>query len=297
MDEAGRAVTLGCLLVEARDRLQSASVTEAALDARLLVEHFTGTTRTEALAAPGKVVPADKVEAVRRAVERRLEGEPVHRILGYREFYGMPLRLSPGTLEPRPDTETLVDLVLPFARRVIEARGECRILDLGTGTGAIALALLGQLPAAHAVATDISSDALVTAGTNADIVGYGERFEPIQSDWFAKVNGRFHVIVSNPPYIATAVWNDLAREVRDFDPRAALDGGPDGLDAYRIIAAQAERHLVDGGIVGVEIGYDQRKAVTTLFAGHGYAELAHGRDLGGHGRALIFGRAEDVHSA
>jgi len=285
------------MLAEARNRLQSAGVTEAALDARLLVEHFTGTTRTEALASPGKALPANEVEAVRGAVERRLKGEPVHRILGYREFYGMRLQLSPGTLEPRPDTETLVDLVLPFARHATEAHGECRILDIGTGTGAIALALLGQLPMAHAVATDISSDALATARTNADIMGHGERFEPVLSDWFAKVSRRFHVIVSNPPYISTAVLNDLAREVRDFDPRAALDGGPDGLDAYRIIATQAKRHLVDGGIVGVEIGYDQRDAVTSLFASLGYAEMAHGRDLGGHDRALIFGRAEDVDGA
>lgn len=285
------AATLGGLIAEARRRLAECGVVDAGLEARLLVEHFTGTSRTQAIAAPQTPVSDADAQGVRAAVEKRAGGMPVHRILGYREFYGLKLALSPETLEPRPDTETLVDLVLPFARRIADEKGRCRILDLGTGTGAIALALLNDLPQAFAVGVDISEDALATAAGNADINGYGGRFRPLRSDWLAQVTGEFEIIVSNPPYIAAGEWASLSRDVREFDPRQALEAGADGLDAYRRIAASAAGHLADKGILAMEIGYNQKDAVTELFRSHGFRLEAAARDLAGHDRALVFAAA------
>src|SRR5690606_6983989 len=195
----------------------AAAVPDPGLEARLLVEHFTATTRAEAIAHPARPIAESAVHAVLAAAMLRGEGTPLHRILGYREFYGLPLVLSPETLEPRPDTETLVDLVLPEARRIAEAKGTCRILDLGTGTGAIALALLSVVPEALAIGTDISQEALATARRNADINGYGARFAALCSNWLERVEGRFDLIVSNPPYIATAELEKLPRDVREHD--------------------------------------------------------------------------------
>lgn len=292
MSKAAASMTLSALHAEARSALVAAGIANAAFDARLLVEHFTGTTRTQAIAAPEGAIEDRQCAALRAALARRSAGEPVHRILGYREFYGLRLRLSSATLEPRPDTETLVDLVLPFARRRVAGGGSCRILDLGTGTGAIALALLSKLPEAAAFGADLSADALDSAAANADILGLAPRFKTIRSDWFSEIEGHFDLIVSNPPYIATTVWAGLEREVHDFDPRLALDGGEDGLGAYRAIAGSVAAFLMPGGIVAVEVGHDQKSAVAALFAEHGFQVRAIARDLGGHERAITFGLDE-----
>jgi len=280
--------TLGALHREARGRLAEAGIDNAALDARLIVEHFTGTSRAEGIANPGCPVGAHGVAAVCDALRRRIAHEPVHRIFGHREFYGLDLRLSSATLEPRPDTETLVDLCLPFLRERAAAHARCGILDLGTGTGAIALALLSQIPEAVAVGTDISAEALETALSNANITGLKGRFEGIVSDWFEAVDGRFMLIASNPPYIRTRDIEALALEVRDHDPVKALDGGMDGLDAYRAIAAGARRHLEEHGRVAVEIGFDQRQDVIAIFEVEGFELGRSARDFGGNERALMY---------
>lgn len=279
--------TLAALLKSARQRLSQAGIEEAALEARLLVEHFTQTDRTMALAHPERAVSPPEARAVAAALDRRISGVPVHRIIGQRDFFGLTLRLSPETLEPRPDTEVLVDLVLPVLT-LHAASGGCRILDLGTGTGAIALALLQQLPSATALGTDIQPGALETAAANADLNCLGERFDTKVSNWFAEIDERFHAIVSNPPYISTKEIGTLSREVREHDPIQALDGGADGLDAYRIIADQAAAFLEPGGVVAVEFGYDQRDAVKALFQAQGFAVVGQSGDLGGHDRALMF---------
>lgn len=280
--------TLGALLTHVRGALQEAGQAEASLDARLLVEHFTGATRADSILDPGRAVDPGQAGAVQAALARRLAGTPVHRIIGERDFYGLRLKLSPGTLEPRPDTETLVDLVLPAMRAAAERHRACRVLDLGTGTGAIALALLREEPRATVVATDISRDALATASANADMNGLSDRFRPLVSDWFDEVEGRFHIIVSNPPYIASQEIAALPREVRENDPLAALDGGADGLDAYRAIAGGAAQHLEPAGVVAVEIGHDQADSVPAVFAEQGFV-LAHAAaDLAGVARALMF---------
>ncbi|TGQ82012.1 peptide chain release factor N(5)-glutamine methyltransferase [Mesorhizobium sp. M8A.F.Ca.ET.207.01.1.1] len=282
---------LGPLLRKARARLAAAGVDDPALDARLIVEHYSGTTRTQAIADPERMIEANAIAAIDDALRRRAGGEPVHRILGYREFYGLRLMLSPETLEPRPDTETLVEAVLPFVKAVAAREGVCRILDLGTGTGAIALALLSVVPAATATGVDISAGALAMAACNAVQFGLGGRFTTVQSDWFEKVSGRYHVIAANPPYIPSQDIGNLQDEVRDFDPRLALDGGVDGLNPYRIIAAEAARFLEAEGRIAVEIGHTQSNDVNDIFGAEGYAGGELFSDLGGNDRVLVFQRA------
>ncbi|TKT75217.1 peptide chain release factor N(5)-glutamine methyltransferase [Aquamicrobium sp. LC103] len=286
--------TLGALLAYVRKALENAGKAEAALDARILVEHFTGASRTDAVLDPGRAVGEEAALAVTEALRRRLAGEPVYRILGFREFHGLKLSLSSETLEPRPDTEALVDLVLPFVRDAAARDGACRILDLGTGTGAIALALLKEVEAAEAIGADISSQALATARANADISGNGGRFRTVCSDWFSDIEGRFHLVVSNPPYIRSDDMLHLQPEVRNFDPLRALDGGADGLHAYRQIAARANEFLMDGGLVAVEIGHDQREEVTVVFRAAGFMLADSTRDLAGNDRALAFRPLEAV---
>ena len=282
-------MTLGEILRVAQSRLSEAGVPNAALDARLIVEHLSGTSRTDAVARPGQVIAQETFDSVVSALDRRIAGEPVHRILGHREFYGLKLHLSRETLEPRPDTETLVDALLPFVRAISASLGTCRILDLGTGTGAIALALISQVSAASATGADVSADALATARRNADALGLGSRFETVESDWFSKITGVYHAIAANPPYIPTQELETLQDEVRNFDPRRALDGGADGLDPYRTIASQAHDYLEPGGLIGLEIGHAQKNDVTEIFQRAGYRLIEAMTDLAGHDRALIFG--------
>lgn len=288
-DSAPRS--LAGLLVSSRAALAEAGIADAALDARLIVEHVTGASRADAISTPGRIIDATAVAAVEQALVRRISGEPVHRIFGFREFYGLRLGLSADTLEPRPDTETLVDALLPLVRAVADKGDEaCRILDLGTGTGAIALALLASVEKAAATGVDVSTGALETARSNAVALGLGDRFTALKSDWFDEISGKFHVIAANPPYIRTDDLRSLEREVRDFDPVRALDGGSDGLDAYRQIAQSAEDYLEPDGCVGLEIGSTQKRDVMRLFAERGYRLLEARQDIADHDRVLVFHR-------
>lgn len=281
---------LADLLVEARTALTGADIEDAAFDSRLLVEHFSATTRTDAITRPDLVIAEDAVASTRAAIARRIAGEPVHRILGFRHFYGLKLFLSSETLEPRPDTETLVDAILPRLRQLAARKGACRILDLGTGTGAIALALLAETPQAAAVGVDISPNALATASRNASENGLSARFETVRSDWFENISGRYDVIVSNPPYIPSKELETLQREVREHDPARALDGGPDGLEAYRKIAEKVDVFLEPAGVVGVEIGHMQKQDVAGLFERFGLRLVDARQDFAGRDRVLIFER-------
>lgn len=272
--------------------MASADIDTPDLDARLLVEHFTGTSRGDAISSPGREIEPDTLAAVEAAIARRLAGEPVHRILGHREFYGLKLRLLAGTLEPRPDTETLVDAALPHVQAFVKREGQCRILDLGTGTGAVALALLAQAPQATAIGADVSTDALETAAGNARDLGLADRFRAVESDWFSNISDRYDVIVSNPPYIRRDEIQSLPANVRDFDPLAALDGGADGLDAYRKIASGCALHMSADAVLAVEIGYDQRNDVAKLFRESGYVIESFHRDLGGNDRVIVAKKAE-----
>lgn len=260
-------------------------------DARHLVSGVLGLSLTDMVTEGARVISAAEMEAVADAVARRKNREPVYRILGAREFYGLDFLLSPETLEPRPDTEILVEQCLPFLKRRITEAGRASFVDLGTGTGAIAITLLSQCPAAEGVATDISRGALETARGNALINGVAERLRLQKGSWFDAIEGRFDMIVSNPPYIVSNEIAALQPEVRDFDPLDALDGGESGLDAYRAIAAGADGHLAEDGIVALEIGADQKAAVTAVFAGAGFKLSVAAKDLGGNDRVLIFVRS------
>lgn len=276
--------TLAATLLAARRKLEAAGIAESALDARMLVEHMTGTSRSDALLRPDLIVTDAQAAAIDEALGQRIAGRPVHRIIGHRDFHGVRLTLSPATLDPRPDTEALVDMAL----EMLAGKPRPRVLDLGTGTGAIALAILSARPDATAVAVDISAEAVATASRNAEANGVADRCTGIVSDWFAAVEGRFDAILSNPPYIVSAEIAKLAVEVREHDPMLALDGGEDGLEAYRIIAHGASQHLASAGFVAVEIGHDQAESVPGVFLAEGLVEAGGRDDLSGIRRALTF---------
>lgn len=280
--------TLTEVLAAARRRLAGAGIRDAAGDARTLLMGLLDLTPTSFVTESGRSMDEAERRAVDAALDRRIAREPVHRILGRRAFSRLDLVLSPETLEPRPDTEILVDALTPYAEKIVGATGGCRILDLGTGTGAICLALLDLVPGATGVGADLSAGALETARRNADINGVADRFEAVESDWFAAVTGAFDIIVSNPPYIVRSVVGTLDDEVRLHDPILALDGGEDGLDAYRAIAAGAGAYLRENGLVAYEIGYDQKDEVTAIMREKGFSRIEAIKDLGGNDRALVF---------
>lgn len=285
--------TLAETLAAARRRLCEAGIADGAQDARLLIAGLLKLSSTAFVTDGARLLDASERAVIEDALARRVVREPVHRILGHRAFSRLDLMLSPETLEPRPDTEVLVDTLVPHALRMV-AGGGCRILDLGTGTGAICLALLDLVPGATGIGADLSTGALETARRNADINGVADRFETVESDWFAAVTGAFDIIVSNPPYIVRSVVGTLDEEVRLHDPILALDGGDDGLDAYRAIAAGAGAHLRENGLVAYEIGYDQKDQVTAIMREQGFARIEVVQDLGGNDRVLVFTRAGTV---
>jgi release factor glutamine methyltransferase len=217
---------------------------------------------------------------------RRLAGEPVWRILGEREFWGLPFRLSPATLEPRPDSEALVEAALAA---LPERRDDAlSILDLGTGTGCLLIALLSEFRAARGVGVDLSDEACATARGNAVLNGVADRALIRQGEWTRGLSQRFDLVVSNPPYISTAEIATLSPAVREHDPLLALDGGSDGLACYRALAAALPCVLAPGGLAILEIGAGQGPDVVAIMAEAGLDSLGSRRDLGGHERALVF---------
>jgi release factor glutamine methyltransferase len=285
---AGDGSRLGDVHREARARLAAAGIETADLDAHLLVEWATACDRLEMIRNPDRLIGEAVLAQLNTVLIRRINGESVHRIIGRRAFFGIELTLSAETLEPRPDTEALVELAISFLRQRIAQHGVADLIDLGTGTGAIALALLDQLEQLRAVGVDISHGALDTARDNAHLAGVSDRFAALQSDWFSEVAGSYDLIVSNPPYIPFLDIKGLQREVVLHDPIRALDGGPDGLTPYRIIAAQSRRYLRQGGAVALEIGYGQRRDVEVIFAEANFELSGVQNDIGGHERALLF---------
>ncbi|MBA2397525.1 MAG: peptide chain release factor N(5)-glutamine methyltransferase [Bradyrhizobium sp.] len=238
-------------------RFKSNAIDSAELDARLLVGAALGLDLTGLITAAQRQLTADEAARLEHFARRRLQREPVARILGHKEFWGLPLTLSASTLVPRPDTETVVELALELLRADGALSRALRIADLGTGSGAILLALLSELPNAHGFGTDISAEALQTATTNAAHSGLAKRATFIACDYATGLSGPFDLIVSNPPYIRSADIAGLAADIREYDPRAALDGGADGLDAYRALIPQAAGLLAPGAALVVEAGEGQ----------------------------------------
>ncbi len=283
--------TLSALFRKTVAAFEAAGLETPAEDARHLVSGVLGLSLTEMMTEGAREIDADEEAAVAAAVERRLAREPVYRILGAREFFGLDFMLSADTLEPRPDTEILVEQALAILKRTVQRKGSARFVDLGTGTGAIAVALLKNCAGTTALATDIADGALETARANALINGVADRFETACGPWLDAAKGRYDMIVSNPPYIVSDVIETLAPEVRDHDPARALDGGKDGLDAYRAIAAEASDHLAEDGVIALEIGYDQKDTVSEIFSANGFVLTDSHKDLGGNDRVVIFASA------
>jgi len=263
-------------------KLLRAGSSSPGLDARLLVEGSLGAENPD----PDLVLPDEALTRLEGFAVRRLTGEPVWRILGEREFWGLPFRLSPATLEPRPDSETIVETAL--AQLAGRREDELKLLDLGTGTGCLLIALLSELPQARGLGIDLSDEACRTAAGNAALNGVDGRATFRQGSWTEGLTGRFDLIVSNPPYIPSDEIATLSVEVREHDPLLALDGGADGLGPYRLFASTLPPLLAPGGVIVFEIGAGQGPDVVALMRAGGLEFRGSRNDLGGHERALIF---------
>lgn len=265
-------------LRQAIPRLQEAGLEDAARDARVLLAHALGIGHDRLTLKLPDEMTEPQAQSYEEALAARLARQPVAQITGRRLFWGLSFRVTRDTLDPRPETETLVAEALsqPFAR----------ILDLGTGTGCILLACLKSMPMARGLGIDISDAALQVAVGNTRDLGLEARARFRKSDWFANVTGSYDLIVSNPPYIAAAEMPALAPEVRDWEPHLALSPGGDGLEPYRIIARGAGARLMPGGRLLVEIGPTQGKAVADLFVAAGLGEVRILPDLDGRDRVV-----------
>ena len=274
----------------ARARLQDAGIESPAIDARLLLEAAAGATRTEIITDPYRLVTPEQAATLTGYLDRRIARQPVSHILGRKGFWKIMLNVTPDVLTPRPDTETVVEAAL---REWPE--GEARnVLDLGVGSGAILLSILADRPAAKGLGIDVSEEALAVARENAANLGLANRLALLRGDWTAGLGeSSFDVVVSNPPYIPSDDIAGLEPEVRDHEPRLALDGGADGHDAYRVLAPEILRVLKPGGRFLVEIGHDQSAQVEPLFVEAGAIEVSTLKDLSDRHR-VVWGRKKPL---
>lgn len=270
------------LYQDIRNRLKSAGVMDPGLESRVFLRDVLGASDGAILAGDDILATSEQLEVLNALLARREAGEPLSRVLGLREFWGLNFKLSPDTLDPRPDTETLIEAALNrFA-----VNPPRRILDIGTGTGCILISLLHEWPDATGVATDLSAGALETARANAQMNGVADRANFVQTSWAGGIEGPFDLIVSNPPYIVRDVVPNLDANVRNYDPILALDGGEDGLDAYRAILTEIKTLLSPGGIALFEIGFDQGESVPRLVEESGATPVAVIPDSGGNPRVV-----------
>jgi release factor glutamine methyltransferase len=275
-----RGIVYRDLVVE----LRGAGIETAELDARLLLSSVTGVSDVALISDPEVLIGADHLARLREMTAARVAGKPVTRLLGSREFWGLEFSLNHATLDPRPDSETLIELVLAHVK---DRAAPLRLLDIGTGTGCLLLALLSELPNARGVGVDCADEAVARAQDNALSLTLGERAEFCKGDWAAGLDGLFDVIVSNPPYIPTGDLAGLSREVREHDPMLALDGGADGLDAYRSIFPQMTSLLAADGFGVVEFGIGQSADVSALAEQAGLAAGEIRSDISGVLRAIM----------
>ena len=260
----------------ARERLDAAGVDQPVIDARLMLEAAADASRTDIIADPHRLLTPEQTATLDSYLERRARREPVSHILGRKGFWKIMLSVNAHVLTPRPDTETIVEIAL----RSFPEHMAFTVLDLGVGSGAILLSILAERPAAKGLGVDASSEALAVARENAANLDLNTRCSLLRGDWTAGLgDASFDLVVSNPPYIASAEIETLEPEVRDHEPRLALDGGPDGLDAYRVLAPEILRVLKPGGMFAVEIGHTQSAAVEALFKAAGGANVETSKDL------------------
>lgn len=264
------------------ERLEKAGIVEAKLDARLLLEHACGTDHNTLLVHPEREVTEDEYSLFTEYIERREKREPVAYIIGKWDFMGLSFNVSQDVLIPEQDTEILVEEALRFVEDGM------RIMDLCTGSGCIALSLLHYTNDTRALCTDISERALLTAKANCDMLGLKGRAEFVKADVFPEGDvGKVDIIVSNPPYIASAVIDSLAPEVKDYEPRLALDGDEDGLKFYRRIIDETGKYLYSSGFLIMEIGYDQQEAVRMLLENNGkFHDIEIIKDYSGNDRVV-----------
>jgi release factor glutamine methyltransferase len=257
------------------------------LDARILVAHALMIDRAKLAANGDRELEPRETNAIQARAARRLAHEPVARIVGHKEFWSLDLYVGPAVLVPRPDTETVVEAALAVIDAAGARKAPLKLLDIGTGSGAILLALLSELPNASGTGSDVSTQALDIARDNATRLGFAKRCAFVAADGGGALSGPFDVIVSNPPYVSRSEIASLAPEVREHDPLIALDGGADGLDGYRMIASDARRLLGAAGHLVVELGAGQETAVSALLTQAGLRVSATRKDVAGTVRALI----------
>ena len=280
------ATTVAGALDDARRRLRAAGIEDAHREARLLLGHAAGLDPAAIIGHPDRRLDPAAIRAMADAVSDRARRCPMAQVTGTREFWSLPFRVTPATLDPRPDSESVISAVLDH---VGDRRAPLRVLDLGTGSGCLLLALLSELPNATGLGIDISTEAIAVAAANAAALGLRERARFAVADWDRAVAGRFDVIVCNPPYIPAGEIDLLAPEISLYEPRRALDGGRDGLDAYRALAPSIVRRLAGGGFAAIEIGAGQQSMVESIFAEAGLATGACVADLTGISRSLVVG--------
>jgi release factor glutamine methyltransferase len=267
----------------AQERLKAAFIDSPAIDARLLLEAAADVSRLDILTDPYRELTAEQVATFDGWVDRRLNREPVARILGRKAFWKILLDLTPDVLVPRADTETVVETALSAFPEDMPFQ----MIDMGVGSGAILLSILAERPAAKGLGTDISEEAIAVARDNAANLGLGDRTAFLRTAWGDGVADEgFDLVVSNPPYIRSEEIETLDPEVREHDPRLALDGGPDGLDAYRALVPETVRLLKPLGVFVVETGWDQAEQVKALFAEAGFENLRVVQDLGTRDRVV-----------
>jgi release factor glutamine methyltransferase len=267
----------------AKRRLEGAGLTGPVIDARLLVEAAADATRADIVTDPYRALTPEQESTLEDYLARRERREPVSQILGRKGFWKILLQVDGRVLTPRPDTETLVEVAL----RDFPEQARWSVLDLGVGSGAILLAILAERPAAKGLGVDVSEEALAVARDNAAALGLAGRVALLRGDWTEGLADQaFDLVLANPPYIASGEIDELEPEVSRYEPRLALDGGPDGLDAYRILAPEILRVLKPGGRFAVEIGHDQKAAVEALFREAGAGEVRTLRDLGDRDRVV-----------
>jgi release factor glutamine methyltransferase len=267
----------------ARDRLKAAGIDQPVIDARVLLEAAADATRADILTDPYRPLTDEQVATLEAYVERRMKRQPVSHIVGRKGFWKIMLNVTPQVLTPRPETEMLVGLAL----QSFDERARFSVLDLGVGSGAILLAILAERPGARGLGVDVSEEALAVARENAANLGLEGRTVLLRGDWTAGLqDASFDLVVSNPPYIASAVIETLDPEVKDHEPRLALDGGPDGLGAYRVLAGEVLRVLKPGGLFALEIGHDQGGAVEALMAAQGADDVRVLQDMAGKDRVV-----------
>lgn len=276
-------MTIGAATLWAQKALSGAGIDGARSEARLLVRLATGFSTERQIADPEIRLDEDQMTALRDSVARRSRHEPMAQILGRREFWSLDFVVTPETLDPRPDSETVIAAVLGG----LDSRTESyQVLDLGTGTGCLLLALLSELPAATGVGVDIEPETARVAQTNAERLGLSERAGFIAGDWTAALDCRFDVVVCNPPYVPTSEIETLQPEVARFEPRRALDGGPDGLECYRALLPVLPGVLKPSGMAVFEVGAGQAGAVTDLLLRYGFTGHAQHADLAGTQRCV-----------